>query len=375
MQFSDWRTLVKNAFQGGEPTHSLLMMAVKDGARAVLVRDVESDLALAKSYSNSFNEAKVKLAGTRITDAIADVIIEVSGLMPIDQDTVATTSILENAITAAYDDINGIADKWDAYLIQAAIEFQRHVPFYQVRQSTNFLEDTAGVTNEGFISRVALPDTARIQQVWYGHYYPDLEPDVELAADDIVISNGRAYKVITGGTLTIYDIGTGLQNTNADDETLGDVVFRYHSGEKDWPVRKIEWGARNRLMAGDFSGGPLYAFPPESDELWFYPILDSTHRFTLEWVGVVESFEETDEVLFDQTAAEGAAHYIRAMLYTTELDDARNAAASMALFQRALRKAVVDNEARDTGSPTVVAPYDYRRRCRVWGGWWWPWGP
>lgn len=367
MTFAEWRTLVKNAFQGGEPTHALLMRCVADGARAITVRDVESDLALAKSYSNSFASGKVKMAGTRITEDIADVITEVSGLMPIDDDTEAILAILENAITQAYDDINGTADKWDAYLLQAAIALQRHVPFFQVRQITSYVEDTAGLTTEGFISRIALPEGSRIQQVTYGHRYDELEPDVELAADDIVVSNGRAYKVIIGGTLTVYDIGAGLTSTDGDDEVLGDLTFQYYKPERDWPCRPYEWSARNRLFSGDFSGGAVYSVPPQFDEIWLYPKLDEDHRFDLEWVGVVEDFEDDDEVTFDQTAAEAAAHYIKSRLYQSELDDVRNAAASDTLYQLAMRKAVVDNHDRETGSPTQVQPYDYRRRCWAWG--------
>lgn len=367
MTFDEWRTLVKTAYQGGEPTHASLIRSVVDGARSVTVRDVESDLALARSYQNSFRDAKVKLAGTRITDDLADVIAEAKALMPIDDDTERIVAILENAIEGALDEINGIADKFEAFLLQAAIDLQRHVPFYQVRQITTFLVDTAGVTNEGFISRVALPETARIQQLWYGHYYAALEADVDYEADDIVISNGRAYKVVTGGTLTAYEVAEGLASTDGSDEELGDLVFRYYSPERDWPVRQIDWNRRNQLRAGDVGAGPMYAFPPQSDELWLYPVLDSEHRFDLEWVGVTEEFEDDDEVTFDRTAAEAAAHYIRAMLFQTELDDGKQAATSLALYQRAIRKAVVDNQARDTGSPPSVAPYDYRRRWRFCG--------
>jgi len=335
--------------------------------RAITGRDVESDLALAKSYSNSFGAAKVRLAGTRITDDLPTVTIAVKALMPIDDDTPAILAILENAIAAAYDDINGIADKWDAYLIQVAIALQRHVPFYQIRQIMSVIEATAGLTTEGFISRIALPEGARLQQVTFGRRYDALEPDVALAVDDIVISNGRAYKVIVGGTLTVYDIGAGLTSTDGEDEILGDLTFQYYTPERDWPCRPFEWTARNRIFSGDFSGGSVYSIPPQFDEIWLYPKLDADHRFDLEWVGVVETFEDVDEVTFDRTAAEAAAHFIKSRLYQSELDDVRNSAASDTLYQLAMRKAVVDNLDRETGSPTQVQPYDYRRRCWAWG--------
>jgi hypothetical protein len=365
--FAQWRTQVKNAYQGGEPTHTALVQAVKDGARAVMVRDVESDLALAKSYSNSFRESKVRLAGTRMTDDIDAVLVEVKGMMPIDDDTQAAAALLENAITSAYDDINGAAEKWDAYLLQAAIDLQRHVAFYQVRQLTTFLAGGTGVVNQGFVSRVQLPATARIQQLWYGHYYPALEDGVAVVAGDIVISNGKAYTVITGGTPTVYEVATGLVSSDGENETLGTMVFTFYAAVPDFPVRKVDWNQRNAMFAGSVGSGAVYTMAPQSDELLLYPALDADHRFDLEWVGVTEDFSDTDDVLFDQPAAEAAAHYIRAMLYTTEMDDARNGAASLALYQRSMRKCVIDNQARDTGSPPSVAPYDWRRRCRAWG--------
>lgn len=367
MTFEEWRTLVKIAYQGGEPTADSLLIAVKDGARAVTVRDVESDLALAKSYRDSFRDARYEMAATRITDPVGTVVAAVKLLMPIDDDTVAITAMLENAIKSAYDIFNGTADRWDALLVEAAIEMQRHVPFFQVRQITTFLADGDGVTNDGFVSRVPVPEDARIQQLWYGHYYPALEADVEYTADDIVVSNGRSYKVITGGTLTIYDLVGGLTSTDGEEEDLGDLVFRYYRPESDWPVRNINWNKRNVLFAGDFSGGPLYALPPQIDEIWLYPALDASHRFDLEWVGVAQEYEDTDEVTFDSKAAACAAHFIRSHLLREILQDSRRSAESFALFQRELRGLVVDNEQRDQGAPVSVAPYDYRRRWRCCG--------
>lgn len=367
MTYDAWRTLVRLAYQGGEPTQAALLRGLVDGTRAIMVRDVESDLALAKSYSNSFREGKVKMAGARFTTDLAATTALAKTLMPIDDDTAAATAMLENAIASAYDDLSAMADKFDAFLLQCAIDLQRHVPFYQVRQITSFLYDTAGVETVGFVSKVALPEFARIQQLIYGHFYSPLEPDVAYVADDKVVSNGRVYKVVVGGTLTVYEIGDGLTSTDFEDEELGDLTFILYAPERDWPVRQMEWSARNRLAAGDFSGGPAYCFPPQSDEIWLYPALDATHRFDLEWVGVTEEFEDDDEVTFDRTAAEAAAHYIRQMLYLTEMDDQRQAAASLAFYQKALRKAVIDCSDRDTGTPTQVQPYDYRRRCWFYG--------
>lgn len=360
--FAQWRALVVTAYQGGNTTHSQQMRMVADGARSITVRDVESDLALSKSYLNSFKAALVEAAATPMDSNLAATIAEVRGLMPIDADTPAINNIVNNAIEMAFDNVNDMSSRFDALLIQAAIDLQRHVPFFQVRQISTFIEGGSGVTNDGFISRVALPDTARIQQVWFGHYYADLEADTEYESGDRLTSNGRVYEVIAAGQVTEEEVETGLTSTDGETETLGNMTFQYRVGEREFPVRQIDWMKRNLLRAGEASAGPMYAFPPQCDELWLYPALDDKHRFDLEWVGVAEEFEDTDNVLFDRTAAEAAAHYIRSMLLQSDLNDLGGAGASNALFQRALRKAVIDNQDRDQGMPGSSAPYDWRSR-------------
>lgn len=368
MTFAAWRTLVKLAYQGGEPSHASLVRAVTDGARAVLVRDIESDLTLAKSYRESFLQAKIKYAGTRFTDAESSVVTEVKTLMPIDSDTAAALPLVNNAIVAALEELNALSDKWDAYLLQAAIDLQRHVPFYQVRQVTTYLYDSAGVVQHAFASQIALPEGARIQQLTYGLYFPALEQDIEYEAGDRVMSNGRVYEVVTvDGVLTAYEVGAGLTSIDGNSESLGALTFTYYSPAQDWPVRQLDWSNRNRLLTGGFNAGPAYAFPPQADILLLYPALNSKNRFDLEWVGVAEAFGDSDEVLFDRTAAEAAAHYIRMMLYQTEVDDTRQSAASLIFYQKAVRKAIIDTQDRELGSPAQIQPYDYRRRCLAWG--------
>jgi len=365
MTFAEWRSLVKIAYQGGEPAQAALLRAVVDGARAIVVRDVESDLPLAKSYRDSYRELKAGLAGTRITADLAATITSARAIMTIDADTSAATVMVDNAIETAYNDVNGVADRWDALLVEAAIEMQRHVSFFHHRQITTYLSTTDGVTNEGFVSKVDLPDTCRVQQLWYGPYYPPLEQDTSYEVDDIVISNGRAYKVTTAGQLTIYEIGDGLTSTDGSEETLGEMTFTYYAPERDWPVRQTNWYSRNRVFSGDYSGGPAYAQAPQNDEIWMYPKLDADHRFDLEWVGVAETFEDDDEVTFDRKAAACAAHFLRSHLTRELLGDLKTSEQAFALFQRDLRGLVVDNEQREQGIPGDSAPYDYRRRCRA----------
>lgn len=363
MTFAEWRTLVKIAYQGGEPTQASLMRAVTDGARAITVRDVESDLALAKSYRDSFRDAKVGLAGTRITTDLAEVKTTVRALMPIDDDTVAIDAILDNAIAAAYDDLNGVADRFDSLLVEAACELQRHVSFFTTRQENSYLENSTGVSNEAFISKVAPPAGMRLSQMWYGRYYAALAEGVTYAAGDFVESNGRIYKVVTGGVLEEGELADGLTSTNGDDEALGDLVFIYNSPVILVPARSYRWADRALLRAGRFSGGALYSLSDQLDELWFYPPLGDSNRFVMEWVGFKDEWEDADEVTFDAKAAACAAHFIRSNLLREIASDAQRSAAEFALYQRELRGCVVDNEQREAGMTSEVAAYNYWGSC------------
>jgi hypothetical protein len=364
MTFAEWRTLVKIAYQGGEPTLAALMRAVTDGARAITVRDVESDLPLAKSYRDSFRDARAALAGTRITTAIADVKTTVRGLMPIDDDTDAIDAILDNAIEAAYDDLNGTADRFDALLNEVAVELQRHIPFFTTRHENSYLQNSTGVTNEAFVSKVAPPAGMRLTQMWYGPYVAALAEGVTYEAEDYVESNGRIYEVVTGGVLGEDELGDGLTSTDYDDEALGDLVFRYLRPVILVPARAYVWADRARLRAGRFSGGPLYTLSEETDELWFYPPLGDDNRFVMEWVGVKESWEDADEVTFDAKAAACAAHFIKSHLLREIVSDSRRSAEAFALYQRELRGLVVDNDQRQAGMTSQVAAYNYWGSCR-----------
>jgi hypothetical protein len=365
--FEDWREDVLLAYRGALPSRAQILMAIKEGARGIMARDVESDLALAKSYHDRFERAKFRLAGTRIEENLGVTIAAVRALMPTDADTEAVDAALDNAIEAIRGEFNSMADRFDSLLVEAAIELQRHVPFYRVRQLVSYLMGADGVTNESFVSRVTLPEDARVKQVWFGAYYPALAEGEELEEDDIVVSNGRLYRTITGGTLGDGELGVGLLLTDGEEEDLGDLSFVYYGNVRDFPARKIPWEQRQMLISGDRISGPAYAMPDEQDELWFYPRLDDTHRFDVEYVGIAQSFEDDDVVHFDRVAAKAASHYIRGMLEKTDREDPRAAEGSLAIYQRAIREAVLDCQDREVGPDISNVPYDWSRRRVVYG--------
>lgn len=363
--YGEWVESVKVAYQGGAPSRAQLLMAVKDGVAAVMQRDIESDLALSKSYQDRFDRAKIRLAGERIdADALSTLVTDVRALLAIAADTDAASGAMDNAIEAVRDEVNRIADKFDRFVLEAAIELQRHVPFYRVRQIETYLVDTDGVISDGFISRIALPEDVRLQQVWYGPHYPDLTEGEAVDVDDIVLSNGRLYKCVVGGTLSEYELGDGLTSTDGEEEEIGSLTFTFYNGDRDFPARPVSWSARQALRAGQECHGPGYTMPEEQDLLWLYPALDDTHRFDIDFVGIAQSFEDADDVTFDKVAAKAAAFYLRGMFEQTESNDPRASQISLAHYQRAIREAVLDCQDRQAGPNAMTAPYDWRRNPR-----------
>lgn len=364
--WAEWIVEVKRAFQGSPPSHHQLIFAVKDGALATMARDTESDLALAKSYRDSFRDARLDLAGTGIDDGLEAFVAEVRNLTPIAADTEAMSDVLNNAIRNACNILDDDAERFLALVQEAAIEMQRHVPFFQLRQENSYVKNSTGLTNEAFVSRVAPPEGMRLTQMWFGKYYAALAEGVTYAAGDFVESNDRIYKVVTGGALEAGELADGLTSTDGEAETLGDLVFNFYAPVILVPARAYPWIDRARLRAGRFSGGPLYSLSKQFDELWFFPALDDDHRFVMEWVGVKQTWAEDDEVTFDQKAASCAAHFARSALLREILGDSRRSAEEFALFQRDLRGLVIDCEQRDTGMTQDVAAYQYWNRS--WAG-------
>lgn len=354
--WADFTAAVRSAYwTAGTPTLAQQYRAVADLAHSLFVRQTESDLPLAKSFSDSYDVAKLKLAGSRISTDLPTTTAAVKLLLPVDSDTDGTQTLLSNAIEQAYDDFNGTADRFDVEVLNAAMDLQRHVPFYQGRNETVYTSTTAGLSNQGFVSQILLPSDFRIQSVWATPYHASLAENVAYASGDKVESNGRFYEVITGGSLTTGQLGNGLVNQDYTVETLGALTFKFKHEIKSVPVRKWAWADREAMYSGRLKDGPHYTVSPQFDKLWLYPALvDGKQFFMLEWAGVKTSYQDTDPVTFDIQAAQAAAQYVRAIL-AKESGDTRGAGASVALYQQAVRNAVIDNQARDSGTTNTTS--------------------
>lgn len=371
--WADFKDSVKAEYwQAGAPTNAQKYRAIADLAHSLFVRQTQSDLPLAKSFSDSYEVQKLKLAGSCITGTLTVVTAAVQALLPVDTDTAGSEALLANAIEQARDDFNGTAAQFDFQLLNAVMDLQRHVPFYQARSQDCYRTDTEGLVNKGFVSKITLDGQSRIEGVWASRFHTALAEGQMYVADDEVESNGRFYKVVIGGQLNIGQLGTGLQSTDrCTDEVLGNVTFKYHGALRSIPVRKWPWADREALFSGSLRMGPLYTTSPQFDTLWLYPALINQRQFVMiESVGVKTTYCDEDEVTFDKLAAQAAAQYIRAMLAKDVAQDGRASSAALALYQALVRNAVIDNQARDTGTTTQVSELLAMNLGRIS---WWRW--
>lgn len=372
MTWADYVAAVKATYwTSGTPSVNQQYRAIADFAHALFVRQIEGDLQVAKSYLDSYGAAKITLAGSRITASPSTVTAAVLALLPVDADTDNAGPMLNNAILQAIDDFNGTADNFDQMLLNAAMDLQRHVPYYQGRNETRYYGTSTGISNKGFVTKVTPPPDFRIQQVWCGRFFTHLIEGIPIATGDIIESNGRFYLVETGGILTEGQLGEGLQSQDRKvSEQLGSLTFNYHRDEKMVPVRKFPWADREALHGGRITSGPWYTVSPQFDSLWFYPpLIEDRQFFMLEWVGIKQSYQDDDQVTFDLVAQSAAAQYIRAMLSKDAAGDRLGSQSAMSVYQALLRKAVVDNQARELGPTNQVSELLYMNLGR--SPWWW----
>lgn len=363
MTFEEWRAEVQLAYSGGDATEKQLRRVVADRVRSEMARHVESDLALANSYRTSFRDGLFEIAGTRITEDLSALNAAIREIARVEDDTAAVSVAMDEAIEAAYDDVNGAADRWDALLIEAALELQQHIPFFTGRQTTTYIADTADIVHEGFYSRIAPPAGMRFGAMFFAPYVAPLAAGT-FVAGDLVESNGRIYEVTIGGLLDESDLEDGLTSENGDGEVLGALTFAFIRPVIFVPVRPFPWADRARLRAGFFSGGPLYTMSEQADQLWLYPSLkDGGYQFIMEWAGVKDTFDDADEVTFDKKAAACAAHYIKSTLAGEIAGDLKKQSTEFALFQRDLRGLLIDAEQRTQGVGNQMPEFNYFGPC------------
>lgn len=331
--YSSFVTAVKGRYYPGTPNEAAAARCVANYVKAELLRQVDGDLEAAKSYRNSYAETKLAIAGYTVTSNAATMRTAINPLITVDATRAAVSTLIDKLIQEALDELSGLATLFNKTLLDAAIDIQRLIPLYCLRQETVYHSDTAGVTVEGSVSQL-VPPGARIRSVRIGLLYDALAEGVAYAVNDIVASNGRLYQCSGAGTLGVGELGSGLLTTTGDDEAIGSLSFYYYGPVTLYPVTKVPWSERDSLREGR-ACSVGYTIDPQATEMWVYPVIDTDRQLIVEWDGLKQSFLDNDTVAFDPSAEKAAAAYLRHKI----------GGASPAEYQLALRQA--DMSARD----------------------------
>lgn len=343
MDWNTFKTGVKEAYTvGGNATQGTGYAAVAAYVKSLICREVDSDLLLSKSYWNRWLELKAQVAGSQIA-VFATTKPEVQTRITVDASRAAISSFIDKAIQEGIDELNAMVTVFDKYLVEWALDMQRHVVCFTQNQETTYLK--AAVTNEGFISKITPTANSRITKVTYERYAPALAAQA-YAVDDYVMSNKRIYLCVTAGT--VATVGTGLQSVDGEEETLGTAGFEFAYTLESKDCTPIEWEERDELLNKTIAGdGPFYTLNPWTTELWVYPRLDSTDfRIRVNWNGVKQTFSGSDTVTFDETCFVCASEYVRGMIQKNVALDPRQAAAALSTYQSMLRRLWTDCQER-----------------------------
>lgn len=311
--------------------------AVASYVKAKLLVEVYSDLTGAKHYMNLYVQQKADLAGYTITSSTAAVTAAVVTLLTVDGVMQGMSAYRASIITKAINDFNGMATTFDNLLLVAAIELQRKVKCFRSNQRNTYDSDTSGVSSEGFVSKITLPDQSTTKAVYYGTKYEALAALTAYAVDDFVESNGRVYQCNTAGS-TPADISTGLITTDGTDEILGTATFVFYGALDFNPCSPVKWESRQAMYQDETCLTYIFTVNPQGTELWVFPAMDSDHRVIVEWDGIKKSFASGDATTFDFSCVEYAAHFIRGSILQTLVEATQAAAVEMGMAQAALRR-------------------------------------
>jgi hypothetical protein len=308
--------------------------------KALIVREVDGDLLLSKSYMNTFNELKAKLAGGVVAGNFATIKAEVQSRITVDASRAAISGLIDKLIQEGADDLSAMKTTWEQYLVDAVVDIQRHVPCFTLNQQNLYLK--ADVTNQGFIAKITPPAGSYAHRVTYERYAPDLTAGVNYTAGTYVLSNMRIYTVVVGGVMGV--VGTGLQTFDGSDETLGGLTFSWYSSFSSKDCVPVSWDDRLDLLnSSQVGGGPYFSVSPWNDELWVWPMLDSTNfRIRINWNGIKTTFADGDTITLNETCYAAASEYVRALVQKNLSLDQQLTAGSLAAYQRHLRNLWLD---------------------------------
>lgn len=368
--WSTFKSQVISAYnEGAQSTNreAAAVQAVADFVKARILREVDGDLQQAKSYENSYLEAKVRLAGYTMTSNFATTKTGVQTRITVDASRTAISSVVDLWIQQGMDDLNGTKSIYDAALIEAVIDLQRYIDNYRNRHTTFYQRED--FDEYGTASIAQMPCNARPYRFVYQTYYPLVAENVPYAERDYVTSGAHIYKIVIAGTVGTGQMGSGP--TSIDPETpqmIGGVGFLYieHPPCFHAYMTSFPWANREDLSCNhsapsdaeiadyvgeDFLGlrSNLYAYSlePRGRSFWVWPRVLDHWQVQVEWDGIKTEFDDADEEMFDVAEARAVAYYIRSTINRFVGNDAESNR-FMQLYTMERRKLWIQQEEKKT---------------------------
>lgn len=302
------------------PSNSLYALAVANYVKAAVSREVDKDLALYKSYNDSFKDMKMRLLGFTSTLVVGGTLdVEVKKLLTVDANREGLSDFVTMQISLGAQEITTMNVLVDELIKQAAIDLQTYIDAYKCNNETIYTY--TDVTAVGRASRGKFPEGGRVLDAYYERNVDALAISTAYEEGDLVLSNGHIFEVASAGT-TPGSLGAGLTDTTGAIEYIGSVPF-FYKFEKDYlkaPMHQVGWHQRFDLAAKldtccSKSDPAMFAVEDEAHSFFAWPgITDSEYVYRIFWNGIKFDFEDADYVPFDEAFWSAASDYVKAKI-------------------------------------------------------------
>lgn len=351
MTWTAWKTLVAAAYRTTAPNAMGVYRAVAAYTKGQIIREVDRDIPLSRSYRDAYADLRLDLAGYAVTETHATIKTAVLRLLTVDAARPAIGNFLSDLVQQAMDELNAGVTLYDALVLEAAIHLQQQIDGLRGTHESYYKASDLGA--QGAISQGLLPAGCSPQRMNFLRYAQALAEVAAYTAGEFVQSNQRIYEVVTGGTIGAGQLGAGLTSIDSTEtETIDGVVFRYDGPVVDTPMLLVGWDRLRPLLQADPAddGAYVWAVDPVARAFFVHPQVDADHQLCLEWGGIKLSFAGTDEVPFGEQEARAAAEYVRSHLATKFGDSTQQAALADGRYKEALRRISADFLARQAGT-------------------------
>lgn len=329
--WADFKSEVKNRISLYSANDDLFVSAVAHYVKSMIAREVDRDPNLHRSYMQTFQFQRRQLLGYQPTLLLGSTLdVEVKKLLTVDADRLGIEDFITKHIRNAYQELISFSVLVEKLIRDAAIDLQSYIICYQVEQITEY--GATDTTAYGAMSRAPLPEGAEVLQAFYIKVLPELAELDPVEAKDLVVSNGRTYRVITGGTLGAGELGSGLQTTDGSTEELGNLQFVFYSWDCNLRTEMVPMAWRDRFKY-DFTKSDCcsskeparFIVDHTSYSFYGWPQLASDMEYQVFWLGTKLDFGDTDNTNFDEGAIAAAAAYVKAQLAASVEDSLREA--------------------------------------------------